>query len=158
MENFLTFDPHRQFSQWLRRYLLDSATQVIIPKLVDKKSVAKLLGIFQASNHTIEVLGKSCSGILLVTLTLSLFLFDGLSFLLSALSEMFIRLPSKSPEAPKFSLQQSLKKASITSRVTDAVIIFAVLGIGNILAIPAFALMIPFFEHPHHDMSHYGIF
>ena len=72
----------------------------LMPDLVPKQSIAGANSLLESTTRTVQLLGQSTAGLLYVTLGAPLLLlFDGVSFLLSALSETFIREPPR--EQPK---------------------------------------------------------
>jgi len=76
------------------------AASAAIPDLVPAESVPAANSMTQGSAQLASILGQSLGGVLFAILGAPLlFVLDGLSYLFSALSESFIRLPRREPES-----------------------------------------------------------
>ena len=134
------------------RAFFQPAISAAIPDLVPEERVAGANSFTQFSTQVSTILGQSLGGILYRTLGAPmLFLIDGLSFLFSAVSEMFIRMPVKE-RRKKSSMQEAL--ADFKRDTFDGLayvwknrgmrLLLTVASTFNFLVMPVFVLM-PFY-------------
>lgn len=83
------------------------AINAALPDLVPRSQLARANALRQVSGGVVGALGQAIGGILYQMIgALQLFFFNGISFLISALSEFFIRLPEPPPR-PRKSFRQA---------------------------------------------------
>lgn len=90
--------------------LFRPAITAAIPDLVPRHRISAANSLRQLSNQVSVTVGRAVGGVLYNTLGVALlFLIDGLSYLFSAVSEAFIRIPQKLPDHPPGPLRDTLE-------------------------------------------------
>ncbi len=85
----------------------------IIPRLVDKSSLIKANSIFATISHTTKMVGPLAGGALIALPSIGVpgtLAFNGLSFIFSAISEIFIKYKAKQSSSKKSKIISSLKQ------------------------------------------------
>ena len=76
------------------------AIMTVLPQLVGKDDVIQASSINQGTNYLIQMVGSACSGFLVVFFGVPLMiLINGISFIISSFTELFINIPVQKSEA-----------------------------------------------------------
>ena len=137
------------------------ASQSILRLVVAQDQFVKANSYYQVTGQGTEILVKGLSGFALVLVgPIGLLLLDGISFLLSGLSEMFVKIESENHINSKFSYFENLKQG-FDYLTGSPEIVFTIIGVGilNFFAIPGYVLLIPYFKKESSlGMPLYGLF
>lgn len=130
------------------RAFFQPALQASVPQIASEQHIVSANAILFASYHAAAVLGPVAAGFLFAVLSASvLFVIDALTFFVSALALLFVKLPPASAAADEpVNIRQDLSATFGTLRQTPAVlwsIVFSALGILVVagvlrLGLPAF--------------------
>lgn len=122
--------------------LFNPAVQASIPNIVKNEHLTQANSMQHTSNQLTGVIGPAIGGVLIVAWGIGgVFLINGITFLISALSELFIQFPTHKPQTHEVTIIQDLKegaqfiytKKSIFYLVlTGAFLNFVLLGTSNV--------------------------
>ncbi len=135
------------------------AITAAIPDLVPKNQIARANSLNEASVQIATLIGYSLGGILFQTLGIAVvFLFNGLTYIFSAISESFIIIPQKL--SPKTSWKQALLSFRLDTIAGFKYVwhnagmrtLFLTAASLNVFAVPIFVLL-PFYVEDFLDVS-----
>lgn len=139
--------------------VFNPAIESVLPDLVPSQNLIKANSAYQAATMGADVLGESLGGVLYSWLGASfLFLFDGVSYLFSAVTEMFLKIPPAESSGAKVTFRQDLTEGfRFIRRQKGAVRIIGMSFFINYLFGAIRVLIIPWFtEDPELGMAKYG--
>jgi len=136
------------------------AVSSIIPDIVDKRKLVQANSVFNIIQTVSGIVGSSAGGILFKILGASfMFLFNGLSYLFSAITEVFIKAPKIIHEKAKLHFFDDMKdgiRFVWHFRGLRTLIIIA--GLINFFAVMGIMLILPLFHQEEHlGPALYGI-
>jgi len=143
--------------------LFGPAAMTVMMDLVPKKEILRLQSIMGGTGQFISLMGQAISGSLIVTFGVApLIIANGISFILSALSETFIRIPKGVKQGQKISYQVIMAdvvrgaKQLFASKGLSGLVIAGFLA--NLLSSGSLALMIPLVFAKGLNIAEYGYF
>ncbi|MBR3764311.1 MAG: MFS transporter [Clostridia bacterium] len=149
------------FAASLCSVFFNPAVNTLMIDLIPHDDMVRGQSVFSASNALINLVGKAFSGVLVAFLGVPLIVvLNGASYLISAVSEMFIRVPRTVQQGEKVSVKGVLAdfgkamKAIFSDRCLKLFIPFALLL--NLLAAGPLSLMLPFCMEKGFTMDMYG--
>lgn len=125
----------------------DPAVGSAIPSITDKDHLMQINSAFSLNRTGSNIIGNALGGILFATVGAPiLFLCNGISYLLSAFSEMFITIPPVKQEKEEFHFWSDMKEGMVFIRNSQGMIVLLIsvfslnflLSIGGILYLPYF--------------------
>lgn len=126
----------------------DPAVSSTIPSITDKEHLVRINSAFSMNRSGAEIVGNVLGGVLFTFLGAPLlFLFNGISYLLSAFSETFITVPPVQHTVEKFDFWTDMKEglAWIRSSKGFLVLLISVLSLNFLLSVGGI-LYLPYFE------------
>ncbi len=149
------------FAASLCSVFFNPAVNTLMIDLIPHDDMVRGQSVFSASNALINLVGKAFSGVLVAFLGVPLIVvLNGASYLISAVSEMFIRVPRTVQQGEKVSVKGVLAdfgkamKAIFSDHCLKLFIPFALLL--NLLAAGPLSLMLPFCMEKGFTMDMYG--
>ena len=139
----------------------DTASQTVIPKVTNEGELVKTYSLFTTSNQIVEIGMKAASGLLLAFFgPLPLFIFDGVSFVLSGISEAFIKIKENTDSRAPLRFTTKFKEGILYLREKrDLFRLLTVLGLSNVFAIGGFVGLLPYCKGiEHYGLEYYGYF
>ena len=132
----------------------------IIPDIVDKRKLVQANSVFSIVQTASGIIGSSAGGILFKILGASfMFLFNGISYLISAITEMFIRVPKIVHEKTKLHFFADMKDGfKFVWHFRGLRTLMMTAGIINFFAVMGIMLILPLFHQEEHlGPALYGI-
>ncbi|MBD3234871.1 MAG: MFS transporter [candidate division Zixibacteria bacterium] len=126
----------------------DPSVSSSIPDIVPKTKIVKANSVFRMIHSVSGVMGSSIGGILYQALGAPLmFLINGLSYIFSAGSETFIKIPKIEREAKEFKFWSELKAGFVFIwNVKGLRLLMLLSAMLNFIAMIGFVLILPLFE------------
>lgn len=128
------------------------AVFAIIPNIVDKKKISKAIGIVQNILMFSMMAGQTLGGLLFTLIGISvLVVLNSIAFILSAISECFIRITTQSSHAsvkPSRILQDTKEGFIYIRKQRGLLILFLILSLSNFFFYPSVVLL-PFLVDNH---------
>ncbi len=132
----------------------------IIPDIVDKRKLVQANSVFNIIQTASGIVGSSAGGILFKILGASfMFLFNGLSYLFSAITEVFIKVPKIIHEKAKLHFFADMKDGlKFVWHFRGLRTLMTIAGIINFFAVMGIMLILPLFHQEEHlGPALYGI-
>ena len=126
----------------------DPAVSSIIPSITDKEHLVRINSAFSMNRSGTEIIGNVLGGVLFTFLGAPLlFLFNGISYLLSAFSETFITVPPVKHEVEEFDFWTDMREGLVWIRSSKGfmVLLISVLSLNFLLSVGGI-LYLPYFE------------
>jgi len=139
----------------------DPAVGSVFPDLVPKDKLEKANSAFALIHSGSRIAGNSLGGFLYITLGAPLmFLFNGISYLFSSVTETFITIPKHTHDAKKLTFFQDMKEGyRYVWKNKGLRTMLAVGAFLNFFATIGFILILPFFQQSESlGPARYGIF
>lgn len=118
------------------------------PDIVDKSKLVKANSVTSLAQSGASMLGNTVSGIIYVVIGAPyMFLFDGVSYLFSAFTELFINIPKREKKSHEITFKEDFKSGLLFLINFKALRnLFIVASILNFFANAAFVLILPLFN------------
>jgi DHA3 family macrolide efflux protein-like MFS transporter len=132
----------------------------IIPDIVDKRKLVQANSVFNIIQTASGIVGASAGGILFKVLGASfMFLFNGISYLFSALTEIFIKVPKIIHERAKLHFFTDMKDGlRFVWHFRGLRTLITISGLINFFAVMGIMLILPLFHQEEHlGPALYGI-
>lgn len=133
----------------------------VFPDLVPKKGLTKANSAIAVINSGSQIAGNSLGGILYVALGAPLmFLLNGISYLFSGVSEIFIKVPPHTPQEEKLTFFQDMREGYRYVWNNRGVRTLLIVGsVLNFFASIGMVLILPLFQqNPDLGPARYGVF
>jgi len=124
----------------------------IIPDIVDKRKLVQANSVFNIIQTASGIIGSSAGGILFKLLGASfMFLFNGISYLFSAMTEIFIKVPKIIHDREKLHFFADMKDGlRFVWHFRGLRTLMAIAGIINFFAVMGIMLVLPLFHQEEH--------
>ncbi|UCF71570.1 MAG: MFS transporter [candidate division WOR-3 bacterium] len=128
------------------------AVSSIIPDIVDKRKLVQANSVFNIIQTASGIMGSSAGGILFKVLGASfLFLFNGLSYIFSAFTEVFIKVPKIIHEKAKLHFFADMKDGlRFVWHFRGLRTLITIAGLINFFAVMGIMLILPLFHQEKH--------
>jgi DHA3 family macrolide efflux protein-like MFS transporter len=136
------------------------AVSSVIPDIVDKRRLVQANSVFSIVQTASGIVGGSAGGILFKILGASfMFLFNGISYLFSAITEIFIKVPKIVHEKTRLHFFADMKDGfQFVWHFRGLRTLMMTAGIINFFAVMGIMLILPLFhQEPHLGPALYGI-
>lgn len=124
------------------------AVQSVLPDITDKENLLKVNSLFTFSTTGIETIGKSVGGFLYqIISTPFLFIMYGICYILSAISELFIKIPQKVRNDEKINIIEDLKEGFLyIKNFKGLTCLYTTIAFLNFFGVMASTLILPYFN------------
>ncbi len=141
--------------------IFNPAISSITPDIVHGSKLVKANSVTSLGRNGMDMIGSAVGGILYITIGPAyMFLFNGISYLFSAFTESFMKVPKVEKQEKEITFKDDIKvgfKFLKDFRVLRNMFILA--SLVNFFANSAIILIVPYFkEMPHLGISKYGFF
>ena len=128
--------------------LFNPAVQSSLPDIISKDKLVKGNSAISLANTGMDILGKSMGGVLYQFIGAPvLFLTNGISFILSAISELFIKIPVTQKASKKIDFMDDLKAGfKYVKDYTGLKYLYVTIAFLNFFAVMSLTLLLPFFN------------
>lgn len=136
------------------------AVSSIIPDIVDKRKLVQANSVFNIIQTASGIIGSTAGGILFKILGASfMFLFNGLSYLFSAITEIFIKVPKVIHERARLHFFADMKDGlKFVWHFRGLRTLITIAGLINFFAVMGIMLILPLFHQEEHlGPALYGI-
>jgi len=128
--------------------LFNPAVQSTLPDIVPKDKLVNGNSAISLANTGMDIMGKSLGGFLFQLLGAPvLFLVNGISFLLSSISEIFIKVPTVDRELKNVNFMADLKSGfNYVREFTGLKYLYITIAFLNFFAVMGLTLLLPYFN------------
>ena len=128
--------------------LFNPAVQAAIPSIIHKEHLVKGNSAISLASTGVDIIGKSMGGFLLQVLGAPvLFLINGISFIVSAISELFIIIPNQTREFRTVNFLDDLKNGfQYVTKNAGLKYLYMTIAVLNFFAVMSLTLLLPFYN------------
>ena len=138
----------------------DPAVQAAIPDIVPKDKLVKGNSAFSLSSTGMDIIGKTAGGFLFSTIGAPMmFLINGLSYLFSAGTELFIKIPNMKRDIKNINFLEDLKSGfHYVKGYAGLIYLYVTIAFLNFFATMGITLLLPLFnQRPDLGAERYGV-
>jgi len=128
--------------------LFNPAVQSALPIIISKEHLVKGNSAISLASTGVDIVGKSMGGFLFQVLGAPiLFLVNGISYIVSAISELFIRIPRVTSESRSVNFVDDIKSGfQYVSKNSGLKYLYLTIACLNFFAVMALILLLPYFN------------